>query len=156
MRTAYLLAFVLTPLVACDSGSGELGRGEFEAAVSGDIDVMFSGTAEYSRDDVGTLPVIVLDLSEGGLSRQRSFTLTGVDQDFRSGVEHPLDATSVGLQLTYLDRSDGVGLFTSRSGSVTIKRMDGDRIIGSFVATLQDFLTGDTIEAEGSFDAERE
>ncbi|HIG74482.1 MAG TPA: hypothetical protein EYQ24_07880 [Bacteroidetes bacterium] len=157
MRLALLL-FTLVALAACDSGGMESELGSFDAAFSGEHEERVEGIATYLWESSSTGPGLTLSMNvqEEGLGRR--FTLADPEGLIAttSGSEFTL-GNGASLSLHYTDSRSGTetGL-RAIAGTVTIDRVESDRIVGSFEATmgpLYEYQSGGGTRVEGSFEA---
>lgn len=157
MRFALLL-FALVALAACDSGGTESDLGSFDATFSGEYEERVDGIATYLWESSSTGPglTISMNVQEEGLGRR--FTLEDPDGLIASmsGSEFSL-GTNASPSLHYTDYRSGTetGL-RAVAGTVIIDRVDSDRILGSFEATmgpLYEYQSGGGTRVEGSFEA---
>ena len=157
MRLALLL-FTLGALAACDSVGTESDLGSFDAAFSGEHEERVEGIATYLWESSSTGPGLTLSMNvqEEGLGRR--FTLADPEGLIAStsGSEFNL-GDEASLSLRYADyRSGSETELRAVTGTVTIDRVESDRIAGSFEATMglvDEYQTAGGTRVEGSFKA---
>ena len=161
-----LLALLLFPLAACDSGSepdepeDDTPRfGSFEAELSGDLVLSLEGQALFdtfslSPGEPSALSITMLQLDQPAGGR-------GLSVNSSPGAIIGTGSYALGEQLRqvtlfYSDRDgDELGFLLGSSGTLTITRYDESRVDGTFSATLSSFGTEVDVQVTGSFEAVR-
>ena len=162
-RGATVLRLVLCAAIAgCGGGTAPSDdtepTGSFQATVSGDLALSFSGSAVFGvqtqqgqqafaigfiRGDPGSNDSELIVISRNNTSTPGPGThaivsgncTTCTENDFASGFLH---------QVTSLD----FGIYLSESGSLTLESVSSERLQGFFNFTATDFLTGGSVTAE--------